>query len=292
MITVPYIKSLSKIVDKYEVFILDQWGVMHDGKKGYPEAVKCVQKLMQYKKKLLIISNSSKRKKSICNRLSKLGFNKDNFIEVMTSGEMIWKSLHLKSQKFVQTLGKNCYHLYDETNVDESRYIDGLNYNFVKNIEKADFILGCNVSPGKSTLDYVPLLKKAIENDIPFVCANPDFETVEFSSSNFNICMGAVSTLYSEFGGKVFILGKPSIKIYNEATKKLKEINKSKILAIGDSIHHDIKGALLYGVDSLLITSGIHQSSFDKYNPKWDTDINELIKYKILPTYFSSKFQF
>ena len=155
MITVPYIKSLSKIVDKYEVFILDQWGVMHDGKKGYPEAVKCVQKLMQYKKKLLIISNSSKRKKSICNRLSKLGFNKDNFIEVMTSGEMIWQSLHLKSQKFVQTLGKNCYHLFDETNVDESRYIDGLNYNFVKNIEKADFILGCNVSPGKSTLDYV-----------------------------------------------------------------------------------------------------------------------------------------
>ena len=57
-------------------------------------------------------------------------------------------------------------------------------------------------------------------------------------------------------------------------------------------IHHDIKGALLYGVDSLLITSGIHKSSFDKYNPKWDTDINELIKYKILPTYFSSKFQF
>ena len=73
---------------------------------------------------------------------------------------------------------------------------------------------------------------------------------------------------------------------------KLKEINKSKIIAIGDSIHHDIKGALSYGIDSLLITSGIHQSSFDKYNPKWDTDINELIQYKILPTYFSSKFEF
>ena len=94
--------------------------------------------------------------------------------------------------------------------------------------------------------------------------SNPDVDNCEYE--------GVLGTL----GG---IIG--SIQA-NEVVKE--------ILDIGDSIHHDIKGALLYGVDSLLITSGIHKSSFDKHNPRWDTDINELIKYKILPTYFSSKF--
>ena len=107
-----------------------------------------------------------------------------------------------------------------------------------------------------------------------------------------NICMGTIAELYKDFGGKVFILGKPSTSIYLEATKNLKDIDKSKILAVGDSIYHDIKGANAFGIDSLLVTTGIHKSYFDDINPKWESNINKLKNTNIIPTYLSSKFQF
>ena len=142
------------------------------------------------------------------------------------------------------------------------------------------------------TLDYVPLLERAIKKNIPFICANPDYETVECSTENLIICMGTIAELYKDFGGLVYIKGKPSIEIYIEATKNFKRINKKKMLAIGDSIHHDIKGAINFGIDSLLITSGIHKSFFKQSNFIWDEENNYLTKFKIKPTYLSSKFQF
>ena len=72
--------GIKDIVDKYDVFILDQWGVMHDGVEGYALAVKCVEMLHEVEKKLIIISNSSKRKHSTVGKLSELGFNKNYFL--------------------------------------------------------------------------------------------------------------------------------------------------------------------------------------------------------------------
>ena len=75
------IKSISDIIFQYDVFILDQWGVMHDGYKGYDFAINSVEKLIKENKKLIIISNSSKRKTSSIRRLKKLGFDKNHFIK-------------------------------------------------------------------------------------------------------------------------------------------------------------------------------------------------------------------
>ena len=94
-------------------------------------------------------------------------------------------------------------------------------------------------------------------------------------------------------GGQTFFLGKPSIEIYNECLKVLMKVDKSRILAIGDSLHHDIKGAINFGIDSLFITStGIHQEFFDRDNPIWETDVNTLQKLDIKPTFICSEFKF
>ena len=286
------IKSLSDIVEQYEAFILDQWGVMHDGFKGYPDAISCIKKLIELDKKLIIISNSSKRKKTTIKKLPKLGFNPNNFIEVMTSGEMIWQCLYTRTDPLIKKLSKNCYYLSDLKNKDELEFKDGLNFNFVKDINKADFILACSINKNYTTLDYVPLIKQAIENNILFICANPDFETIETSSINSNICMGTIAKLYNDLGGDVFMLGKPNTKIYLEATKNIKEIKKSKILAIGDSVHHDIQGAINFGIDSLLISSGLHSLEFDNENPKWKANTKKMLKYEKTPTFLCSKFKF
>ena len=286
------IEGLKEIVDQYDVFILDQWGVMHDGKKGYDKAIKCVKRLYQERKKIIIISNSSKRKEITVNRLPKLGYEPNYFIEVLTSGEMIWQSLENQNYDFTRNLKKNCYYMHDYSKKDEKNFINGLEkFNFVKNIQDADFILATTLFPGYNTIDYVPLLTKAIKKKLPFICANPDYETIENNSDKINICMGTIAQLYKSLGGEIFILGKPEIDIYIESTKKIKKLNKSKVLAIGDSVYHDIQGANLFGVDSLLITSGVHQSSFDNNRPKWKSNMNKIINLGILPTFLCSKFQ-
>ena len=283
---------LSEIDNNYDIFILDQWGVIHDGFSGYPKAIKCVDKLIKAKKKLIIISNSSKRKISTLNKLPKLGFNKDDFIEVMTSGEVIWKSLFLKSGKSISDIGKNCFHLFDKKNKEGKHFPDGLDFNLVQNIKDADFILACTTSQEMTTINYVPLLEEALKKKIPFVCANPDFETINPSSNELLICMGTIAKLYKDLGGSVFILGKPSVEIYIEATKEFVSIDKRRMLAIGDSLHHDIKGALNFDIDSLLITSGIHKSIFNESQLLWSDTNNHLSNFKFKPTYSSIELQF
>tara|TARA_B100000315_G_scaffold231234_1_gene242404 strand:- start:16 stop:894 length:879 start_codon:yes stop_codon:yes gene_type:complete len=286
------IERLSKVLNQYDLFIIDQWGVLHNGIMGYHHAIDCIKNLTKSQKKLIIVSNSSKRKHSTINRLPKLGFDKEDFAEVLTSGEMIWQNLYSKSNDFFKKLGSKCYHLTDETKEDGLGFVNGLEYDFVEKIEDANFILGCTTSPDFTTLDYVPLLEKAIKKNIPFICANPDYETVESLKGNLIICMGTVAELYKDFGGSVFIMGKPSIEIYKEATKDFKKTDKKRMLAIGDSIHHDIKGAMNFGIDSLLITSGIHKSIFNQSHLVWEDSNNYLTEFKIKPTYLCSKFQF
>ena len=105
--------------------------------------------------------------------------------------------------------------------------------------------------------------------------------------------MGTIAELYKNLGGKTFILGKPSIEIYKKTFEKLANIKKSRILAIGDSLFHDIRGAVNFGVDSLLITStGIHSDFFDNKNPSWKTINNSLKKLQIQPTYICKKLNF
>ena len=94
------IDSISDIYNNYDFFILDQWGVMHDGQQGYKHAIEAVARLIEENKKLIIISNSSKRKISSVKRLKYLGFDKNHFKEIMTSGEMIWQELFNSSDKY------------------------------------------------------------------------------------------------------------------------------------------------------------------------------------------------
>ena len=80
------IKSIEEIINNYDNFIIDQWGVMHDGLFGYDHAFNSINILNSNNKNLFIISNSSKRSKSSIDRLPKLGFKKSSFINTVTVG--------------------------------------------------------------------------------------------------------------------------------------------------------------------------------------------------------------
>ena len=121
-------------------------------------------------------------------------------------------------------------------------------------------------------------------------CANPDYVTVEKKTENNIYCMGTIADLYKQMGGEVIILGKPSIEIYKESTKIIRELDFSRTIAIGDSLDHDIVGANNYGVDSILISSGIHK---DLFKNSLEIDINNLLnsnQWDCKPTYLCTDF--
>ena len=250
------IKSISEIINKYENYIIDQWGVMHNGEIGYKHAIETIDYLNKNNKNLFIISNSSKRNKSSLDRLPKLGFNKKSFLNVITSGEMIWNYIY---SKYYRTENKKkCFHIYDDKKEDGLLYREGLNFSFVDSIDNADLILACTPFTEMSPIDYIPILDKALEKNLTMYCANPDFETIEKNNNQNIFCMGEIAEIYKKMGGEVIILGKPENEIYIEATKSIK-LDKTKTVAVGDSIFHDIKGANNFSIDSVLVKSGIHK---------------------------------
>ena len=116
-------------------------------------------------------------------------------------------------------------------------------FNFVSNVKEADFILACTPFENTKPLDYIPILNDALDRNLIMFCANPDFVTVENNNDKDIFCMGTIADLYDHMGGKVVILGKPSKEIYIESFKKINQLELSKIVAIGDSLDHDILGA-------------------------------------------------
>lgn len=284
------INNISEIIDLYDVFIIDQWGVMHDGSNGYLHAIKVVDKLFNKNKKLIIISNSSKRKISSINSLKKLGFNKKHFAEVMTSGEMIWQELNNSIQDYGSDLN-NCFHILDESKEDGSVFREGLNkFTFVSDVKEADFILACTPFENMEPIDYIPTLNSALEQNLIMFCANPDYVTVEKDNKKNIFCMGTIADLYDHMGGEVIILGKPSKEIYFESTKDIKELDKTRTIAIGDSLEHDILGASNFNIDSILISSGIHKELFQNNVQIGLNEIKNSKKWDFEPTYICSSF--
>ena len=286
------INSFSTILDKYDFFILDQWGVMHDGQKGYKHAINAVNTLIIEDKKLVIISNSSKRKISSINRLKDLGFNKNNFIEIMTSGEMIWQELFNYSSKYGSNL-KNCFHIYNNSKEDGKDFRIGLEkFDFVSNVKEADFILACTPFENTKPLDYITILNDALDRNLIMFCANPDFVSVENNNDKDIFCMGTIADLYEHMGGKVVILGKPNTAIYIESFKKIDQLELSRIVAVGDSLDHDILGASNFGIDSILISNGIHKALFENNLEIGLKNIENTKKWNFKPTYLCENFSF
>jgi hypothetical protein len=80
--------SLGQGLMKYDAFLLDQFGVLHDGQAPYPGALRLVQELYEAKKRLVILSNSSRRSDHTFDRLAKMGFDPDWFAGAITSGDV------------------------------------------------------------------------------------------------------------------------------------------------------------------------------------------------------------
>ncbi|HEY8964572.1 MAG TPA: TIGR01459 family HAD-type hydrolase [Alphaproteobacteria bacterium] len=246
----PVIDGLSEIVDRYDHFFLDVWGVLHDGLKPYPDTIATLKWLQDKGKNVLLLSNSPCLSSEIGapdGKVGKMGLVPPLYNHFLTSGDASHD--HMK----VHHDGQKVYVFWPDEDVSA---FYGLNLTRVTDVREADFIYASLLRLGSAFIEYEDVLNLALEYKIPLVCGNPD--RVVGVGTLMNLCVGTLAEWYENHGGNVIWFGKPYPALYERAWEMVGKPSKSKILAIGDSLVTDVAGATNFGIDVLWNVTGIH----------------------------------
>ena len=255
---IPLIDGLSALAPCYEGFILDLWGVVHDGVAPLPGALECLRALIDAGKRIVLLSNAPRRADDVVERITRIGVPAGLYHHVMSSGEEAWQSLYRRDDSFYAALGRRCLHIGSER---DTGIREGLGLELVGTVQEAEFILNTGPAGWDDRIeDYASQLRGALARGLPMVCANPDL--VVMHGGRLALCAGALSQWYEERGGRVRWHGKPFRSVYDTCLALLRIDDRSRILAVGDSLRTDIAGAAGAGIDSVFIAGGIHAEEF------------------------------
>jgi len=252
--SVTFIPGLSAVAEAFDAFVVDQWGVLHGGGRAYPEAVACLERLRAAGKRVAVLTNSGRRAEANRSRMAERGLRPDLFAAVVSSGEEAWQCLRVRSDPWYAELGRKCVFL---SHGDDREFLDGLDLRAVPGVAEADFILLTGSDAPRLTMAaYEPILRGGVERGLPMVCANPD--TVYPQDGALVFGAGALAARYREMGGEVRFHGKPSPSIFRSCLEAVGTTDTGRVLAVGDSIPHDIAGARAAGLAQALVAGGIH----------------------------------
>jgi len=276
--TVKKISGLCDIVNDYDLYIIDLWGVVHNGVKAFNEAVIALEQLKELNKTVVFLSNAPRREAIARTQLEERGIKSDLYSQLYTSGEDCYKRLLLRDTPFYSSLGNRLFHLgpeKDRSLFEETTYLP------VSSLKEADFVLNTGpLSWSCQVSDYEKILKESFELKLPMICSNPDKVVVH--NQSFALCAGALAEFYETLGGNVTYHGKPFASIYKNLFSLLPTCKFGKILVIGDSLSTDIKGANNIKVDSLLVLSGIHGNHIENLEMLYE-------EHNTLPTFLGQK---
>lgn len=252
--TVDVLPGFSALAERYDGFILDLWGVIHDGSRAYPHAAATLEKLRETGKPTLLLSNAPRRAPALEEGMRNMGIPRHLYGSIMSSGEAVNREMKSRRDPFFAALGPTCYHLGPER--DRSVF-DDVPITLVAEIEAATFVV--NTGPHEfsdTVMDYEPVLQACSARALPMVCANPDHVVIR--EGKRVVCAGALAARYEELGGVVSYRGKPDPAIYTLCLEMLNNLDRRRVLAVGDALETDIAGAAAAGIDSVFVTGGIH----------------------------------
>lgn len=274
--------SFAPIVDQYDAFILDQFGVLHNGVSSLEGAVECVEYLYSKQKKLIILSNTSAPAHKALEKLPKLGFDATHFVGAVTSGEEASHYIRRTYGSNSDTAKKALFITWDLHKEKNARltappqaFLDQCgNVKVATSMEDADFVLlhGSEIwyrGESKEEATWLgafieegcwkvidPILSQCLDRELPLVCANPD-NIVQTPTGGTAHMPGKIATRYQELGGDVTMFGKPGVEHFEACISKL-GLEKHRVCHVGDSLHHDIAGANRASIPNCFVTSGIH----------------------------------
>lgn len=260
------IAGLAEIAGPYDAFLLDLWGVLHDGVNAYPGALAALREMKAAGKVIGILSNGPRRAAAVAQRSAELGITPDLYDVIHSSGEETWLALAGRGDDWTAGLGRRCLTIVPPK---DSSLLAGLDLELAGSPARADFVLLSGTDrPEETVADYEAQLQTILKHRLPMICANPDLEVVRGNARE--ICAGAIAARYESLGGPVRYFGKPYPEVYERCLQALGSPPRQRILAVGDSLRTDIAGAARAGLDSLFVVGGIHRTeltasgSFDK----------------------------
>ena len=251
------VPGLSALAHQYKGILSDVWGVLHNGVAAFEQAHEALTAYRQETgSPVVLITNAPRPNAPIREQLAELGVPLSAYDDIVTSGDVTRDLLMQNSGKKAFKIGPDRdFPLYEGTGVtlsgEEDAQIVCCTGLFDDDTETPD--------------DYRDMLKRLADRGLPFICANPDI--VVERGDRLIWCAGALARLYEDLGGPVQIVGKPHAPIYKAAVERLSAVRgeavaAQEILAIGDGLPTDIRGADSQGLDVLFVTGGIHAADF------------------------------
>ena len=262
------LNHLAEVYKDYDTYVIDLWGVIHNGIKLNLNAIEAVEELIKNKKKVVFLSNAPRPSKEVKKFLQELDMKEQYLQNIMTSGEAAMQALEKKSY------GKFFYHLGPER---DSAVFFKIKENKTS-LEKCNFILCTGLlNDQEKNLDYYKILLKD-HTSKKLICTNPDLTVHRGDLEEY--CAGSVAKIFESMGGQTIYFGKPYKEIYKMCFNK-----KERVVAIGDNLSTDIKGANEMKIDSIFISNGVHRSEFIE-----ESELSALSnKYKVKFNYYQSE---
>lgn len=241
---------LADLAGRYDVFLVDQFGTLHDGVQLYDGALAAMRRLREFGR-VVLFSNSGRRSAANARRLARLGLPEDAYDLMLTSGEVAWTML--RDGAVAAGPARTCLLLSRE---GDTSLIDGLGLLRVSRAEEAGLVVIAGSEGERISLaEYEAMLRPAASRGVPALCLNPDRIMLTALGPAFGA--GRIAELYEGLGGQVRWIGKPHREIYETALRMLGDPDRRRVIGIGDSVEHDVAGAKAAGCDAALVLTGI-----------------------------------
>ena len=256
------IRNLEEIEPEFDIAVLDQYGVLHNGKTPYPGALEALRFLAKSGKEIAVLSNSGKRSGVNRRRIEAIGGPLPENAVVETSGEAAWNDLNSGAAVLTGDPPHRLLPVAAHPG-DAELWAKGNNrVRLTERIEAADGILLMGVPPGGAAGPVQGLFEEALKAGIPVICTNPDRTSPE--GGVFVVSPGALADQYEMSGGRVIWYGKPHGLVFGSVRRRFPDTPRNRFLMVGDAMLHDVSGAAKEGFQTCFVRSGIHALNFTK----------------------------
>ncbi len=246
-------RHINDLLDDYDVFLFDLWGVVIEDGATYPGVVEQINKIIE-QKKVYFISNAPRPNYRVMDTLISFGVKNLHQDMIITSGDIA--RLHIEEAKIRLGRGEDnkisIYHLGADRNEDALHDVD---HRATENLEDCDiFLLSLYRDDHEDIHQFNELLKAVSKSDVMTICSNPD--TTIPKSGAIRYCAGYFANIVEQYGGNVIYTGKPGPEIYKKVFALEPDTPKHRILMIGDTFETDILGGQISGINSALVLTG------------------------------------
>jgi HAD superfamily hydrolase (TIGR01450 family) len=251
--------TIEELIARYPVLLLDAYGVLVNNSGAIPGAAGLIDELNRSRKPYYLLTNdSSKLPQTAANRYQSYGLEIASD-RIVTSGGLLknYFKTHNLSDARCAVLGPD----------DSAQYVSDAGGRVVSPANGFDVVvIGDEAGfPFVETVDMVltELFHKVQRREkFHLVLPNPDLIYPK-ADRGFGITSGSIAliieaALQLRYPGRPDLcfkrLGKPNAEIFQEA---LRRSGTQNMVMVGDQLETDIRGANTFGLDSVLVGTGI-----------------------------------